>query len=265
MRGRIVRGILVFALAACTIGLLACSQQGSTTSDQGPDYIDDRAMSILARGFEKRSDYIKANDTTSNNGLKAAIQVEIDNDAELKAAQFEDSKMQELVLEYLNSLDDQIAVLDNYRIGTTDYYTAWEKAYNNRSKIIKELVDDYGLTVGDQYKDSFDELIANGTNVTNKEASDQAINEMLNAASWEKEDLGYGNYKYTAVIENTTEFDLKNVSIVLNLFDADDIKTETYANAQTWRKGEKVKFEAWGNGVDAARIEAIIQYYSIGS
>ena len=98
MRERIIRGILVFALTACAIGLLACSQQGNTASNQGPNYIDDRAMSILARGFEKRSDYIKTNDTTSNNGLKAAVQIEIDNDVELKTAQFEDSKMQELVL-----------------------------------------------------------------------------------------------------------------------------------------------------------------------
>lgn len=220
-------------------------------------------MSIIAAGYEARSDYIDKNATDSSTSLAAAIQKEIDNDAQLKDAKFKDTKMQEVVLSYLNILDDQLEVVQNNQYGSASYYEAFEPVYNTRTKILKTMVDDYGLAVGTKYQDSFNELIANGSSVQKKEAADEAINGLIAGATWEPVDEGYGSVTYTAIVENTTDYNFSDVSLTVNLYDSDDVKTENYASANTWNKGEKVKFEVYVYNEEVVRIDATVSYYTV--
>ena len=251
---------LVALLMVCAISLMACSQQSNSSSQE---YVDEKAVGIIAKGFELRSDYVEKNSSRSSDAYREAVQIEIDNDVILKDAKFKDSKLQEAVLAYLNSLDDQMSALKNTKFQSEEFYRAWDEAYDNRTKALKALVDNYGLTVQDKYKDTLTELTDNGNAVSIKEASDKALQGLLDSANWEKTDLGFGHYQYTAVIENSSDYDFKNVSIIVNLFDGDGVKTETYANANSWKKGEKVRFEAFGNEVDAERVEAEVQHYQV--
>lgn len=262
MRHKNLHVIVASILLVCVIALSACSQQAQEPKDEGPSYIDDQAMSIIAKGFEKRSDYLEKNGGDTRETLQAAVQTEIDNDAELKGALFEDTKMQEAVISYLNSLDDQMNVLNTNQYGSVSFNEEWAKAYDRRTAILKNMVDTYGLAVGDKYKSDFAELIANGTAVEKKNKADEAINGLIAGATWEKVDDGFGHFTYTAIVENTTEYDFESVSLIVSLYDADDVKTEAYANTQIWKKGDKVKFEAWGE-VDAQRVEGNVQYYDI--
>ncbi len=63
--------------------------------------------------------------------------------------------------------------------------------------------------------------------------------------------------------ENTTEYDFKDVGLVVSLYDADGVKAEeTYTSTTSWASGEKVKFEAMSS-VDAANIKVSVNYYSV--
>lgn len=73
-----------------------------------------------------------------------------------------------------------------------------------------------------------------------KKSADEAINSLVSAATWEKSDDGYGNFTYSAVIENTSDMAFENVGIVLTLYDAEGVKaSEGYANTQSWAKGRR--------------------------
>ena len=109
----------------------------------------------------------------------------------------------------------------------------------------------------------FDNLIANGTAASKKEDAEKAINDMLNSTEWEKTETGGGNFKYSVILENTSSYDFKGISILVNLFDADNVKHETHASASSWKKGERIKFDAWGDKVDAQRIEAVAQHFTV--
>ena len=225
-------------------------------------------MGIIAKGLEKRSDVIDAqepatDDASQKANLKEAVQAEIDADKKLKDRQFEDSKLQEKVITYLNFLDDSLEVLENNSISSVDFYTEWDKVYGERTSLLKEFVDNYDLTVGEKYQDILDELASSGKAAMEKKSADEAINSLVSAATWEKSDDGYGNFTYGAVIENTSDMAFENVGIVLALYDAEGVKaSEGYANIQSWAKGEKVRFEAYGN-VDAAQIKASVDYYTV--
>jgi hypothetical protein len=254
---------LVIIAFACvlSLGMLV----GCSSSNDEPDYADDEAMNIIADGWMKRSDALEGVDSTDDeyaSKLKEGIQVEIDNDSSLKDRQFENTQLQEDVLAYLNSLEAQIDVLESYSMADLEFYEAWQKAYDERSVLLKKFVDEYGFTVDDKYQDILDDLLANGTATEKENSQKEAIDSLLANAKWDKEDDGYGYYTYTAVIENTTDYDYKDVSVILELYDSDDVKTETYASASNWEKGDKVKFEAFGE-VDTARIDATVEYYDV--
>lgn len=260
--GKIATCAAVAALALCLAG---CSSSQESSSS-GPDYADDEAMQVIADGWEQRQDLgedISELDDNYAAELKTIVQAEIDNDAPLKSREFEDGQMQEDVIAYLNALDDQLDVLNSYSTNDLDFYTEWEKAYDERSQLLKTFVEDYGLTVDAKYQDYLDDLVANGTAAQRKSAEKDAIEDIVSKAEWESEDDGYGYYTYTAVIENTSDYDFEDVGLLVGLYDDDDVKTEEYASVNSWKKGEKAKFEVYASDVDAKRIEVEVDYYAV--
>lgn len=257
-------GLLV--LLICSLGFIsACSQNDANAAKS--KYVDDKAMNVIAAGFERRPDVIESNanddDPHSTENIQEAIEAEIKNDQELKNARFKDSKMQQDVITYLNLLDDQLKVTEDYSQSSSDYYEEWNKVYDKRSAQLKKLVDNYGLEVGEKYEDDFNDLIKNGKSVAEKTRYEDAINSLIQGANFEKSDDGYGLYAYTAVVENTSGISFSNVSLTLALYDVDDIKAEeTYADTSSWAPGEKVKFEAMSD-VDAARVVASVSSYDV--
>lgn len=87
----------LFVLLICSLGFISACSQNATNSEK-PKYVDDKAMNVIAAGFERRSDVIESNanddDPHSTENIQEAIKAEIKNDEELKNAKFKDSKMQ---------------------------------------------------------------------------------------------------------------------------------------------------------------------------
>lgn len=257
----------IFGLVACVMlafGLTACS----SPKEEGPDYADDEAMEVIASGYEKRSDVIEGqgipeDDAAEKKNYIEAVEAELSVTGELKSRQFEDSKLQEKVVAYINTLNDSLDVLDSYAISDFEFWDAWQKVYDERTSILKDFVDSYDLEVGEKYQGSFSELVANGKAATERSQAKDAIDGLVSSAAWEKIDEGYGSYNYVAVIENTTEYTFEDVSITLALYDAEGVKAEEgYANTQSWAPGEKVKFEAYAQ-TDAAEVKATAEYYTV--
>ena len=222
---KVFAAILSIALIA---GVSACGEKKA----EGPDYADDEAMSIIAEGFGKRSALIdklkgQGKDTSESKNLQQIVQAEIDNDKPLKARQFKDSKLQEQIIAYLNSLDDQLSVVKKYSNTSAEYTNAWNEVYDKRS-------------------------------------TDQVINNLVSSAQFDRTEAEYGGYyTYSAVIENTSKINFGNVSLLLALYDADGVKVEeTFANTSSWAAGEKVRFEA-GSDVNAAQVKVSVSGYEV--
>jgi hypothetical protein len=252
----------VWALV-CSILLMFC-MAGCSTGGGKVDYADDEAMKVIASGWCQRQDALQDVQPSDSNYLeevKNAIQVEIDKDTPLKDRQFENAEMQADVNAYIDSLNEQMNVTNSYGINTYDYYLNWKDAYDKRSVLLKKFVDQYGFSVPSKYQSSLDELVANGVSAKEKDSQEDALNALVASASWEKKS-SYGSYTYTAIVENTSSYDFTNVSLDVSLYDASGVKTETYTGVNSWKKGEKVKFEAFGT-VDAQRVEATVSSFEV--
>lgn len=258
------------SLVAVLAFAVALSIGGCQQKEEGPDYADDEAMAVVADGLEARSDLIDkqiedGEDTSTNAAYKEAVQAELDVVEPLRDRQFEDPELQEDILSYINFLNDSMEVLDNYPTSDADFYTKWTEVYNDRTSLLKKFVDDYDLTVDSEYQGVLEDLVANGAAAAKQSEIDEKIEALAGSIVFEKTDQGYGYFDYTATVENTTGMNLKNVSLVLSLYDAEGVKAgETYASTNSWAAGEKVRFEA-GSDIDASTVKVAVDYYSTES
>lgn len=64
------------------------------------------------------------------------------------------------------------------------------------------------------------------------------------------------------MIENTTSYKFKDISVTIALYDSDNVKTESYVYVWSWAPGEKYRFET-NTQVDAAQVKAEADYFQI--
>lgn len=240
------------------IGLAGCGQ-----SNDGPNYADDEVIMTLRNALESRFDVADAGGDVDSERLVKLTDVELNKLSEYRSREFEDAKLQELVLTYINLLEDMKSTAENVDFDYAGSKQAWDKQYDERAQLLKDFVDNYGLTVGQRHAESLEDLVKRGNLAAQKSAEADAINALIGAMKFEKTSDGYGYYDYSCVAENTSDFDFGYVSIDLALYDADGVKAqENYATTSSWPKGEKVKFEAFSD-VDASEIRATVGHYEV--
>lgn len=252
---------MAFSMAAC-----GSSENESTE----PKLADDHAMTTIAEGLSKRFKIVNAEeedetDEQAKARIKEGVQAELDTDTPLKNEQFENTKMQEKVLAYLNVLQESMDVLKNYSYESTEYIDEWNKVYDKRTEILKTFVDDYGLKMtNSEDQATLDELVANGASAAKSRNEKETIEKLISSLKFEEKEVEYSDnyFTYTAIGENTSDITFENVAIVLSLYDADGVKKEAYSSINIWEPGEKVKFEAMGD-VDAKEIKATVQSYNV--
>lgn len=255
--------VLVAALACC---LAACGQSTQSQSSKGVDYADDEAMDIIAQGFEDRQEVVaKAEEdgtSSTSEGVKDAVNAELKVDKQLKDRKFKDSELREYVLRYINNLNDSLDLVESYDIDDIDFYVKWQELYGQREELLKKFVDDYGLTVDEEYQGNLDDLVAEAEAAADQSAQGSAINALADDMTFEKTEDSSG-YTYTCTAENTSEYDYTYVSLVVELYDKDwDKIGEVYADPRSWDSGETVTFEVWSDQ-NAANARAVVSYYEV--
>lgn len=253
-------------LVGCLVVCAGCAQADSSTDEQPEEivYADQEALGALGQGLEARFDYADALDETTGETLAEAIEIEIEGLAPFKSRQFEDSKLQEKLLAYLNLLEESKELTGDLGVNDDTFYDDWDALYNERSVMLKGFVDNYGLTVDDEHQAALDNLLRRGQAMEKSGAEKEAVERLAGSLSFDKtSDEDGWFFTYTAVGENTTELDLENISLVLALYDDDGVKVEEiYSSTSSWLRGEKVRFEAMSE-VDAAEVKVSLESYSI--
>lgn len=239
--------VLAMALAVLLTGCGAASQTATTETEI--HYADGDFISDLATGLQKRWDI---NDVAEyEEGSDEHKQYDTDLvDAELNVLEkyqsmsFEDSKLQEYAISYINCLKQQKEAVSYITTAYETYDEKWSEAYDNRTKLIMTFVNDYGLKVDEAHQATLDELIANAKVVNEDEKIKTTIDSMMQNLTIEvtKDESGWKTYE--AVLENNTGKDFDYFQITLNIYDSDKVQIDSlYDQMQNWKNGTKAKFE----------------------
>lgn len=251
----------LFILLFGSIFLVACS------NNKEDDFSDSNFLTSLASGLNKRWDYVEKNDDSSEESYKKSIvkgtQIELDELSKYSTEKFEDTKLQEKAISYINELKNGSEIIKSY--GSDSFYQDWDVHYANRTKLLVDLTDKYDVPLADKHKETFSELKAHGKEVAKNEKTTEIIDNLMKNSEFEiEEDNSGSDYKnYFSVVENTTEFDISSLSATANLLDSDGIIVETaYLSANNWKKGQKYKFTFMTNK-QFKKIDMVVEFFEV--
>ena len=252
--------ILLFNCVLClTLLNLGCSANNSSkTEKKEPAYADDQFISDMSKGLQARwtlneqdeqkegYDQIELQSDEEKEMMLSYIQAELDYIGKYKDEKFKDSQLQEEALSYINLLNKHTEICDYIPVDYYGkYYDEFESLYNERSKIIEDLVTNYGLTVDEKFQSTLDEFKTNSKLVKEQDALKESIETMLSNIQFTiAEDDGSGWKTYQGIIENTTGKDFTTSSVDINLLNADGVIVETeYDSVSNFTNGAKAQFE----------------------
>lgn len=226
----------LFIIAACSSG----------DNNEEKLVTNDEFMNRFASGLEKRWDFTEEEEESepTKNILLDAINLELDKIEEYKDLKFEDDKLKEYAISYINELKNGIETLDSF--GADSFYDKWEEHYAKRTSLILEIDEMYGIEVSEDYTDILGELKATGKEVSDELEKEEEIDKFIDTLEFEIDQEQSDEYLkvYSVIAENTTEYNFKDFSLDLKLIDGDGVTVGTeYVFTSNWNKGDKAKLE----------------------
>lgn len=254
--------IMFWCILSVLILLVGCGNQADTTKNQedqveevqcaDENFINDMSSGLQARW--KLIDEDEAKDGYEDIAVNSDENKQMTLnyiDAELKFIEkysdekFENNNLKELAIKYINLLNQHKDICKYITVDYAKYEEEFTSIYDERSKVMSQMVNDYGMTVSEDYQNTLDEFLTNSNLVDEKESQEKAIEAMINAVTFEmSNDDGYGLKTYQGIIENTTGTDFNNMSFSINLLDGDGVIIETtYDQISAFTNGAKARLE----------------------
>lgn len=251
--------VALFTLTAC-----GTSGKTATLESTGPVYADTAFLSDFSKGLEKRWDFGDLNpDMDFKELITKSVEIEKKTLDKYRNEPFEDSKLQEKVISYINKLDESVELVST--IGSNSFYDNWDKHYQKRAQSILDLTDNYEIVFSDKHQPQLDEMRALGQEVKRNEDNRAALEVLFSNVEFEYQAEEYDDTykKYVATIENTTGFDISKVNANINLInDEGTVVSNQYIYADNWKNGQKYLFE-FLNDKQFEKTDITIEYFEI--
>ena len=249
--------LLLFSLSF----LMGCN----SASSNEPQYSDKDFINSMSKGLENRWDISEnPNHPETVSGLEECVDAELKELTQYESATFEDTKLQEKALQYINILkDSKEHAAWNYSNNYKDV-EKWEDLYNQRTVLIKYFVENYNLTVDDKYQDIMKEFLSNGESVENESAVETALEKEANNIKFKLvEDDGYGWKTYRGKFKNKTGQELKDLSLAINLLDKEGTVVATeYSNLNNLENDQKAVVE-FSTDKKFKNVKVVPDYYEL--
>ena len=237
--------IPIFIVVAGGIGgLFYYLGQRSTPANIEIGKNDKAFIKAIEKSIEKRYDiaekYEKSND--ENYDVFESYKEGIDAEKELlsfESAVFDSPRLQQLALDYINGLKLQEEAL-SYQSDSTKFTGLWNDGYNQRGVALVAMHDEFGVKVPEKTLESFKSV---AKTVVEQEEQEKIVEELVNSIIFEKVKTEYSYSTYATTVENTTEYEFDSLNLDISLIKDGVVQETTYASAQNWKPGQKVKLD----------------------
>lgn len=228
----------VFALFVAILFIGGCA---SSQPKEAEKTYDNEFITALAKGLDARWEGTEKDKTESipfSSDFAKYPQFELKEIEEYKDKKFEDDKLKELAITYINELKETQKSAEE---GDEDNWALHQyKRFSLLSSInnIKEIPAKNQKVLKD--------TLADGRKIENNNAKQEAIKNLISSVKFEvdQEKSNQFSTEYYAIVENTTEYNIDYVDLLITLKDSNDVNFRTtYASQSNWKKGTKVHFE----------------------
>ena len=236
--------LFIFLLLFMTCLFCSCGEKKEVKDDRV--FIDNLSKALEARWVKADLDISQMEGTEYRNYLKTqCVQTELDILGSYDDYIFSDAHLADLAKQYYEALENQYEGADYFDIDDVKHEKLFYiEGYNVRASILKELAEDYGLTVSDNHKSELDEFITVGGVVDEDNALKEHVQKILDNLNFEKTGNSGTWSTYTATIENTTEVSFSYFNITVDLLDESGMVVEQdYCYIDHWASGHKNQIE----------------------
>lgn len=233
----------IMAIVICGCGSTKQAEKSTEETYADKDFMKDLAAGLEARWNIEEPEYTEGDDTHKEYYTKL-VDAEYDKVSPYLDKKFKDSTLQQKAINYINMIKQQKEALKYLQVNYDKYDKLWGEAYDERSKLIVDFIDNYDLTVSDKYKSTLDDFKTNAQEVADKEIKDSEVNAILSNMNFKKDKDSSSDWKnYNAVVKNTSGIDFDSFVADVNLLDKDGVIVEsTTVYVNSWKQGAKTKF-----------------------
>ncbi|QIL50066.1 hypothetical protein G7084_01265 [Weissella coleopterorum] len=239
--------VIFSSIAIILIAIIGLIVYFTTQNNEDKTY-DNQFMSSLSKGLERRWNIADStpDDEYGKAEYKKSVNAELDVIEQYQDKKFEDSKLKEQAVAYINVLKDSKSTLDSY--GSDEFTDDWEAQYDKRTGILVKINNIKKITVSKKYQDNLDEILGSGHAANKNDTFKTNLDNMFKSIDFKAQpDEFYeeGDYlDYTATLKNTTGENIENFTADIKLKDDNGTVVDTdYIDADSWNKDESVNFE----------------------
>lgn len=230
---------ILMMILTISLMIVGCSKKDS--------YCDKDFLKAMAQGLDARWNIQDVQFETGSeehyNQYTKYVDAELSKVKKYKDEKFKDSKLQELAIQYINQLKEQKRALKYLTTDYDKYGKIWEKAYNERSKLIVEINKKYKLDVSEKNKKMLQEMKVNSEKVISEEEMKKTLEDTFAKAKMKKVSDDYGWCEYKTIVNNKTKTKFKDFSVNVKLLNKNGVVVETlYDSTQNWEPNSKVQF-----------------------
>ena len=162
--------MLCFLITLC--GCETTKSQEETPEEE-PQYADDTFVQDIAKGLEARWDLSEKDEqkegyeniTVDSEEYKTMMLSYIDSELNViehyTEEKFEDKNLQEIALKYINLLKKHKEICGYMTVDYVKYNEEAQTIYNERSKIISTMADDYNMVIDEKYQSILNDFAVN--------------------------------------------------------------------------------------------------------
>ncbi len=226
----------IFALFVAILFIGGCA---SSQPKEAEKTYDNEFITALAKGLDARWDVNeKDKNAPFSTDFAKYPEFELKEIEEYKDKKFEDDKLKELAITYINELKE------TQKSAEGDDVDGWSLHQYKRYTLLVSISNIKEIPV--KNKDELKNVLNDGHKVEKENTKQEAIKNLLSSVKFEvdKEKSNQFSTEYYAIVENTTEYNIDYVDLLITLKDSDDVNYRTtYVSQSNWKKGTKVRFE----------------------
>ena len=180
---------------------------------------------------------------------------------------FDNSKLQEDAKLYIDYLKSAKEATSHYTVDYTTYAMQWNDTYAKRTVLLKKFVDNYGLTVDDQYNETLNDLLKDAVSAQKKMDVSNSVQEMTKTFSLETIPNEFGQNTYKLNMVNSTNLTFDYFYVDVNIIDKNgNILGNGNSNqVELWKPGTSASVQVFFQpeiSLDGCTLEYIVHYNS---
>lgn len=217
--------------------------------------VDGQFMRSLSKGLMARWAESDKQEEQGNIGEDPDLynkycEIELEYVGDFAEQTFDNSELETDAKQYIEYLNQAKEATKFYTVDYATFSTQWSDTYANRTILLNKFVEDYDLTVKEEYQDTLDDLLIDASAAQEQIDIKDSIQKMTEQFKIEttEDEWGYKTYKIS--MKNTTERTFEYFSAEINLYDENQVIVGTGNTDQlsSWQPGQEASVNAWFDG-----------------